>query len=203
MKLSALSWAGAAMLCVLSVTAASAQDIVGSSSIKGRPVELLSDNTWRYKSAIETDCRSLGYRMEFCGQTLGWVTTRDLSPEAAGSFMLNARYFAVVIAEPFGAEMGMSLETLGKATIINAATGANIAEQDIVVNSTEDVTVLDFPARRMSYTLKVTGLVMTFISTFWVEDDQSGQFITWTPGPPDEIMMKTHIDALATLRSVK
>jgi hypothetical protein len=186
----------------LSAGAAFAQDIVGSSSIKGRTVELLSDNTWRYKSAGGADCTSLGYRMEFCGQTLGWDVSRPLSAEASGSFRLGSRDFAVTISEPFGAGSGMSLDTLTQAATVNAALGAGISEKDVAVNSVDDVEVLGFAARRLSYTLSFNGLKMTFINTFWVEQDQSTQFITWTAGQPDAAMLKTHTDALATIKTV-
>ena len=118
----------AVMLCALAATGGQAAEdteanVVGTTVLGGKRVELLSDNTWRFSefSSSEQGCVPINTVLEFCGSILDWRPSGTQGTDFTRVFKRNARTYAGIIYEEIGEADGLDIEAMRNIAIENVA----------------------------------------------------------------------------------
>ena len=174
-----------AISCALiaSAPAALAQDVLGTSVVKGKTVELLSDYTWRYKDApLTTTCRSIKYTVTFCGENTGGKYSTSSNSDAAAVFQHDDSDYGEFIVEQLGANKGITMEAMRAAVLGNAANFSGQKPEDIVTVSDEPTVVDGFQGETLVYTGVWNKLPFVFYNTIVILPEDTAQIATFSIG---------------------
>lgn len=173
------------ILWVALLTPAMAQTVVGKTVVDGRPVVLLSDQSWAYEDVAGTDgeiCGALGVGVSFCGASAVWGPGKDMPAPNLKQFRANARQYAQIFAEEIGTAEGVTMDLMRRAIISNAANGAGLPESDIPVLDMFDTEVAGLPAETVVYAVDFSGTVFVFANALLLTEERTYQFMTYTLG---------------------
>ena len=171
-------------LCMLALALpADAQEVVASSVVNGRPVQIMSDFTWRYKTDVVSECQSIDAGIEFCGKTLGWVLLPQTGSKDVNSvFRLNDRSYGLFIVEKLGTQDGVSLDAMRSAVLRNAADRSGIQLKDLTTFGVETGKIGDLDTTSVSYALKADGIPIVFTNTVVMDKHRAVQVATYGVG---------------------
>jgi hypothetical protein len=175
----------ALMLVCLAAAAelATAQDVVGSSLVEGKQVQLMSDFTWRYIGSRVDDCTAIENDISFCDLTGAWKqTSSGPNSDNRTTFRKNDRTFGIFIVEAVGSADGMTAETMRSLVIGNAARAAGVQVTDVPVLSVSAATIDGHDATTVAYAGKVDSLNFVFLNTIVTQPKRSIQVVTYGVG---------------------
>tara|TARA_R110000765_G_C18779156_1_gene591112 strand:+ start:240 stop:851 length:612 start_codon:yes stop_codon:yes gene_type:complete len=161
---------------------ACAQQAVGRTLVDGKSVTLFDNGTWSYEGAQEEGCRTLGAGISFCGSSDTWKKTAPNGSDIAASFRYDDRNYAMVIVETVGVEDGVSLQFMRNAVVSNAADGANVPAEEIIVFGIEPYERFKYPTETVVYGASLDGLNLTYANTIITKPHQTLQLITYAVG---------------------
>lgn len=197
----------AAVLCLgLLSTPVVAQEVVGSSAVAGRPVELLSNFTWRYREAATvpaTGCRSVAETVQFCSAGSLWQYSPSQADETAhrSVFRYDDRNYGMLIPETFGAADGVTLDTMRRVVIQNAAEAGGIAPNQVPVLETSNAPVQGQAATTVVYLASIDGVSYVFANTVVITRRVSTQIVTYSIGSAyDTSARRIHEDFVSRVR---
>jgi hypothetical protein len=177
------NWAPLGVAVALASSPALAQQVVGTSIVEGRAIQIMSDNTWRYSTPAPANCETVQEGVVFCGKARGWVRTRGNSNDAGPVYRRNDRAYGLLLIEKVGADEGMSADTMRKAVLGNAAGAAGLQEKDVTAFGVErSRTVSGFAAETISYAVKMGGIPFVFTNTIIIDKHRTVQVATYGVG---------------------
>ncbi len=168
--------------CLLAPDVVFSQAVVGKSIVDGKPVELLSDNTWRYRDEQDpnSDCRVLEDRVSYCNPPPGWTTLpKDSSFDL--SLSLPNEFYAGVIVELLGRNRTVTMDFMRFAILENAAQDGMEAE-DIPIVDIETVEVDGIRGETITYLVEFKGAQVVFSNTILLDQSLTIQAMTWSIG---------------------
>ena len=177
----------AALLFLSLALPAHAEDaqVVGTSVLGGKRVELLNDNTWRFAEFGDDEdagCVPVNQVLSFCGTIFDWRPVDTTGTEFLRQFQHDSRTHAGILYEEVGAADGMDMEFMRNAVIENAAMGTGVRPEEIPVHGAETRTVDGHPAETVIYGANFNGLDIVYINTIVNSDHHNLQFVIWTVG---------------------
>jgi hypothetical protein len=175
----------AIVLALLPLTPAAAQDVIGTSVIGGKRIEILSDNTWRYSDFDrkgDGPCVPIDNRLTFCGSILDWRPMNTTGTDFVRQFKHSERIYAGVIHENLGASDGVDNEYMRNIVIENVAMFTNVRPEEIPIFGVEPVEVDGTPAETIVYGAIFNGLDIVYQNTLINGDDFNLQFVVWSVG---------------------
>jgi hypothetical protein len=155
---------------------AAAQAVVGSSTVNGRPVEILSDRSWRYNAQGPSDCRAITARISFCGEQTGWTLT-DAADDVT-KFNYNDTGFGEFIVSPAGARQGISLDYMRKVVLWQASVISHVPENAIPIIEVRPSRPGARQAETLVYKITLSGVDFMFYDTVVIGDSNTTQVIT-------------------------
>jgi hypothetical protein len=176
------NWAALGVAAVLAAAPAFAQQIVGTSVVGGRPVQIMSDYTWRYVSPAPAGCENVQDGVLFCGKARGWERIDSSNKEVTASYRRSDRSYAMLIVERIGSEQGMTPELMRRAILGHAASATGLQAKDITTFGVESKTIGGIPAETISYAVKMDGLPLVFTNTVFIEKNRTVQIATYGLG---------------------
>lgn len=162
---------------------ANAQDVVGSSIVNGRSVQILSDFTWRYTTATPSECQTIKAGVTFCGERSGWKRSSQGSKDLTATFRLDDRNYGLFVVEDLGSEDGVTHEMMRTAIIGNAANSSGMQPTEIAIVGPERRQVDGFAGESISYTVQASGLPFVFMNTVVIDKHRTVQLATYGVGP--------------------
>ncbi len=161
-------------------------DVVGTTILGGKRVELLSDKTWRFADLADSNdgkCVPINTVLAFCGTIFDWRPIGTAGTEFTRQFRHDSRSYAGIIFEELGATDGMDLEFMRNAIIENAAMGAGVRPAEIPIHDAQSTTVDGQPGETIVFSVNFDGLEVTFQNTIVNAPHHNVQFVVWTIGP--------------------
>jgi hypothetical protein len=170
--------------CALfATTTCVAQDVVGTSVVKGRTVELLSDYSWHYKDQATTACRAIKSPVSFCGESLGWkYVPRNNDTGVAAMFQHDDTNYGEFIVEHIGASTGVTMDTMRGLVLSNAATFMGRKPEEVVTVGDDPVTVDGFTGETLIYKGVAGKLPFVFYNTIVITPSDTAQIATFSVG---------------------
>ncbi|MEL7253894.1 MAG: hypothetical protein AAGL23_06945 [Pseudomonadota bacterium] len=165
-----------ALLCASPVLAA---DILGTSLVDGRKVEILSDGTWRFSEPLPEDCTSLTSQLLLCATDGKWIKVAPATADITAQFRHNDTTYALVIVEDIGAKQGLTNELMREIVLDNAAAAIGFDREDVSVVSVDDTQLFGKPAETLSYFMEIDGLPVLYRNTVLIDADQTVQALTY------------------------
>lgn len=192
-------------LCALLLaTPAAAQEVIGESIVEEKPVEILSDFTWRWKTPIQDgDCDILDRKLRFCGDAIGYRRYTKHGPEITAQYQFDDRNFGMFIIEDTGSEAGMTQDYMQTAVLENAATAAEIPAREIPVFDGGAHLIDGRETETVAYFVSLQGLSFIFYNTILIREEDTMQVITYSlgkgPTPEKEGKHATFLSEIAFL----
>ena len=161
-----------------------AQDVVGTSIVTGKRVELLSDHTWRFTEArkLPATCIPVNARIAFCGSPLEWWPSSTSGTDFLRVFRHDDRTYAGMIYEGIGEDDGLMAEVYRELIIRRTADVAGVGANEIPVLSSTATEVEGIAGETLVYGARLAGIAMVFMNTVIVQASYSAQFVTWSLG---------------------
>ena len=161
----------------------SAQQVVGSASVKGRTIEVLDNQTWRYKSNESQDlsaCDTLKLGVSFCNINKWNVTT----PTGAASHMygIDDRTYLMFIIEGLGSKDGITKGTIAEIAIDFAAEGSNTTAESVVQHFSRNSIVNSNELLSIAYSVKMSNMDFTFLNNIYVGEQVTVQAVLYVVG---------------------
>ncbi|WP_101066555.1 hypothetical protein [Roseovarius salinarum] len=156
---------------------ASAQEVVGTATIEGRAVELLSDRTWRY--AVEDGCRDLGEGVSFCDAPEEWSRTQPPNADIAASYRIGARHYGQLVVEPVGTEDGLTPELVREAVIENSAASIDGTAEAVETIETKPAEIDGRAAETIVYGLAFDDMEVVYANTVLLLPQRTVQVVTY------------------------
>ena len=161
----------------------SAQQLVGTASINGRTIEILDNQTWRYKSGQyqnSSDCDTLKLGVSFCNINKWKVTTA--TGAASHMYVFDDRTYLMFIIEGMGAEDNVTKNIMAKVAIDNAAEAASTRAESIIQHFSRNSIVNGNEFLTISYTAKLSNIDFTFVNNIYVGGQLTVQAVIYTVG---------------------
>ncbi|MCY4005235.1 MAG: hypothetical protein OXE84_00170 [Rhodobacteraceae bacterium] len=163
----------------LATLPAAAQDILGTTLIQNKRVDLLSDFTWRYAdtTTLCTPDRVNAF-ITLCLPPSWESFSHPKEPGLVRTYFnedLNA--YVYVIHEDVGTNDAITPEFVRRAVLFNAATGAGVEEDAVVFLGVTDTTVAGHPAERLTYAVPIEGTPFTYHNTLVLLPDDTLQVL--------------------------
>ena len=174
-----LKWMSTGLAAMCLPTAVLGQNVIGSTIVEGRHVQLMSDFTWKYETPTASTCQGIEDGVSFCGVAAGWTQIEHHNKEIAAQFRLNDRNYGVFIVGKLGSDDGISTELLLDLAIKNAAQAANMQAKDVTTVGPESAVVDGLPGETISYFLKIESLPAVFTNTIVVDKHRAVQIVTY------------------------
>lgn len=183
MKNSPVHWLCLGLMLLLAQPAAS-QDVVGTTTIQNRSVELLSDKTWRYKDSqtagLDEKYETIADHAVFCN-SLDWEVGTP-SGNVTAMYSVDGRNFVFFIIEPIGANDGMTSATVVEYALKRAASAMNIRHEALPVHYVRPTTQGEFEYQSVAYSGKINDLQLAFINNIYVGEKFSAQVMAYGIG---------------------
>lgn len=160
------------------------QAVIGTSSIDGRPVEILSDKTWRFvQRASAAKCSNLlsvSDAVQFCNSGNWKVMPKQ--PPINVLLAIDDRHYAAFISEAIGSEDGVSTDFMVKTAHGYLAAQMNIPVESLEVLYTRDKKIDGKQGAQTAYAGNIDGLKVTYINSIYVGQNNTVQVVTWGVG---------------------
>ncbi len=158
------------------------QDVVGTSVVNGKTIEILSNSTWRYKEKQATDCSVVKYTLSFCGAGPNWKFTTPQG-DAAAMYQHDAGDYGEFIIEHIGSRRGVTMDFMHNTVLANAASFAGQKTADVPALSDQPISVDGFKGDTVVYKAAPNGMQAIFYNTIVVTPDDTVQIVTFSIGP--------------------
>ena len=179
-------WRVAALVVTLGATApATAQDVVGTTTLNGKQVELLDNMTWRFSSgavAATDDCAELKIGVSFCGTAPEWQRVTNVPAQISAAYRHSDTEYAQFVIEALGSDAGLEYEGMREIVLGYAAQAAATDVTLVPVLAEEDVVVEGVAGKTLVYAVKVQGLNFVFANTIIIEKNRVMQAMTYKLG---------------------
>ncbi|MEM1273914.1 MAG: hypothetical protein AAGF88_08855 [Pseudomonadota bacterium] len=180
-----------------------AQTVIGTAVVDGQEVEILSDNTWRFRASIPAtaDCVAVDGPISFCTRTSRWrALPTTPSPAVDVIFQLDDRSYAMMVIEAVGLRDGLNTAGLQQIVLSNAATAANRPPDSIPILESYDAEVDGAPYPTISFRATLQGLNFVYHVTMILQDAAAIQLTSYTIGAEiDPSQRALHEDFLASV----
>jgi hypothetical protein len=160
------------------------QSILGTAIINNKTVEVLDNNTWRYKSSDRQDlskCDSFKLGVYFCNDEK-WRSI-DASGDANYMYMVDDRTYVMFIIEQMGSDDGVTQEFMKNIAIDYAAKASNTRNENIPQHFSKSSAVNNNDYLNLAYSAQIDGVSFTFINNIYVGKVVTMQAITYGVGP--------------------
>jgi hypothetical protein len=158
--------------------------VVGTTTIDGREVQLLSNNTWRFAAELDLgdSCNLIDGNLAFCGAPSRWQRAPVApSPAIDAMFQVDDRNCGMLIVEGVGRADGLSFESLRTAVLTNAGAAGDLGTPAPVMTSF-DSTVESKSYPTIAYQIEIQGLPFVYLTTLVVEEQSAAQLTTYSIG---------------------
>lgn len=159
-----------------------AQQVVGTSLIDGRPVQLMSDFTWKYLTPAPAGCDAVQGTVAFCSVNSGWTRISSASPDIAAEYRLDDKNYGEFIVESLGIDDGITPDKYRDLVIQNAASAAKVQPKDIVTFGLDSAEIDGVAGTTIAYEMKMDDLPIVFINTMIMEKHRTTQVVTFHIG---------------------
>lgn len=194
-------WLSVCLAAMATALPAAAQDVVGSTIVEGRSVQLLSDFTWKYASQSPSACQTIENGVSFCGKRSGWTQFPPASADVAANYRLNDRSYGLFIVEEVGSDDGVTPEAMRNMVVENAASAGEQDAKDIRVLGPTSSEVDGLPGETITYFVKMDQMPIVFTNTIVLEKHRTVQVVTYGLGAAlTEDMKANHARFLAETR---
>jgi len=156
-----------------------AQEILGTSVIGGKRIEILSGGTWRFKKNAPGPCLPLSTKLSFCGSFLDWKPVGPGSTEIIAQYRHDDKTYGMFIIEDLGAADGMTAEYMRNSVLENAASGSGVQIRDVPVLDIYESELGEYTGETMIYGTTLDGLPMVMANTTIVTNDTTLQVVTY------------------------
>ncbi len=156
-----------------------ASEILGTSIVDGRKVEILSDGTWRFSEPLPEDCQSLTSQLLLCATDSKWTKVAPATADITAQFRHNDTTYGLIIVEDIGAKQGLTNELMREIVLDNAAAAIGFDRDDVSVVSVDDTQLFGKPAETLSYFMEIDGLPVLYRNTVLIDADQTVQALTY------------------------
>jgi hypothetical protein len=176
--------------------AALAQTVVGRSIVDGKVALLYDDNSWAFEMPATggtASCDAVTTRVQFCGQSLGWTSSRPGTTDVNAAYEIDARHYAQYIVEEVGTDDGMNTEFMRRIVLENAK---NFSGSDAEVINVEPATLGDLPGETIVYRVNVNGAGFIFANSIFVDTKLTMQAMTFslaTDYSPEQAKMQADL----------
>ena len=166
---------------VLFASAVSSQQVVGSAIISGKPIEILDDQTWRYKTSkkpLLSSCDALKLGVYFCNDKK-WKSVKPTG-DVSHMYEVDGRTYVIFIIEPMGSNDGVTSEFMAEVALEYAAGDAGVENVPQHFSGYQDV--LGRSVLSLGYTANVSGLNFTFLNNIFVTEKVTVQAAIYVIG---------------------
>jgi hypothetical protein len=169
-------------LSVCATGRAIAQEVVGTSVVDGSTVELLNDQTWRYRDNEDAvdDCENLSLGVQFCGQSKGWVPMPKPNAMINAAYRFDSLHYGQIIIEALGTDQGVDLKFMREAVLQLAASATGVSVEQIPVPDTYTSTVSGLSGETIVYQVNVNGVDSVFVNTIVLGPNRVIQMMSYT-----------------------
>jgi hypothetical protein len=188
-------------VCISSTTVA--QEVVGTSVIDGLAVELLNDQTWRYRNGEEPidGCEIVVPGVQFCGLMNGWLKYPEPNVAVNAAYRLDSLNYAHLVIEAAGTDQGIDAAFMLKAVLQAAANGQGVPVVDIPVLDAYSSAVSGIQCETIAYAVTLDGVDFIYFNTFVLSPDRAMQAITVSlASEMTDNMRHNHADFLNYIR---
>lgn len=169
--------------CLFGPGLAFAQSAVGKAVVGGKTVTLFDDGTWKYADAAGSvtpaGCTDITPAVQFCGASLGWISTPVASAEINAAFRIDARHYAQYLIEDLGSDDGLSAEFMRQVVLDNAQMATGNTPEVIDV---QPATLVGLTGDTVIYKARINGLDVVFANSVFVEPKRVMQIMTYAIG---------------------
>lgn len=160
-----------------------AQSVAGRSAVDGRPVELLSDGTWRYADrANSANCRPVAAVLEFCGSAAIWQETPPLRRTSRACTASTTDIMRSSSSSELGSDDGLTLEFMRKAVIQNVGSYTGVGAEDVPILDVTPGEVDGNSAETIAYQATVDGVPFVFVNTIFLSRKLTVQAVSYSVG---------------------
>ena len=163
---------------------AMAQSVVGETVIKGRQVELLDNNTWRYTDDVSRttgrNCETLEHSVVFCN-SLNWQVSEPVGA-ASAIYLIDDRTYVMLIIEGIGSNDGASPDMMVNAAHWFASQAMNIQQESLDVHYTRPKRAGRYEYTTTAYGGKIDGLKFTYINNIYIGRTFNIQAVVYNVG---------------------
>ena len=163
-----------------------AQDVVGTSTVEGRAVELLSNNTWRFSdlSVVPENCELIQTPVSFCDTNSRWSRLPFApSPVINAMYQLDDRTYGMLIVESLGFRDGLTYDNFRNAILSNFAGITGTSVENVPVFAEFDGSVSGQDVESFAYGGLVEGLNFVYLNTTHLTETSASQLVTYVIGP--------------------
>ena len=87
------------LICVGLMGPAQASEILGTTLLEGRKVEILADGTWVYAEALPDDCQTVTSNLMLCAEKGRWTSLPAANADIAAQFRFDDSTYGLLILE--------------------------------------------------------------------------------------------------------
>jgi hypothetical protein len=162
---------------------AMAQSVVGRALVEGRVALLFDNGTWSFEPQGTADavngCATITPRVQFCGQSLGWMSSTPASPEINAAYRIDARTYAQYLIEDLGTDDGLTPAYMRDVVLQNAEMVTGVPAEVIDV---QPATLGTLTGDTVTYRIKFNGLDVIYVNSIFLEPKVVMQIMTYEVG---------------------
>lgn len=163
----------------------SAQSVVGSGVVKGRSIDILSDNTWRYVGVAKptTDsCTLIKTPVRFCNSGGPWTSTKSISSDISAQYRYDDRHYGIFIVEDLGSEDGVTLEFMRETLLATMARASGTQPSEVEVLENTSTKIDGKESSLLIYRGTISGLPVVYANTIVLDSKHTYQIISSSIG---------------------
>lgn len=170
----------AALACAAPQTA-DAEQVVATTIVDGKKVELLDNNSWRFVASgnSQSNCSTVAGDVTFCGARNVWQPIQPPNAQIAAAFLRSEKHYGIVISEGIGTNSGISVDSMRQIAIQNAANGAGILAKDVAVADAFTSQANGVSYSTVAYSVTINGIPIFYLNSIYVGPDRALQMITY------------------------
>lgn len=191
-----------ALLCLnlLSVrpSPAYSQDVLHTTILEGRTIQLLSNHTWRYSEHSSVVCDYAYFDLKLCFGP-EWTIVHSRFGANGGEMRLknaDPSIEAKIISEARGEFDGVTYEFAKRAILANLSRANGPTPGPVTVFSVVDDAVAGHPSKLITYGGWVLGFPAVYMNTILIRPRATHQFIVYTPGSSPSLPLADKIKSL-------
>ena len=166
---------------VLFASGVSSQEVVGTAIISGKPIEILGDQTWRYKApkkSLLSSCDALKLSVYFCNDKK-WKLAKPTG-DISHMYEVDGRTYVIFIIEPLGSNDGVTAEFMADVALEYAAGDAGVENVSQHFSRYQDI--LGRSVLSLGYTANLSGMNFTFLNNIFVTETVTVQAAIYVIG---------------------
>ncbi|MDA8578290.1 hypothetical protein N9L08_05075 [Rhodobacteraceae bacterium] len=159
----------------------SSQEVVGSAIISGKTIEILDDQTWRYKTSkkpLLSSCDAFELGIHFCNDKK-WKSVEPTG-DVNHMYQVDGRTYVIFIIEPMGSNDGVTSEFMAEVALGYAAGDAGVENVPQHFSRYQDI--LGRSVLSLGYTANLSGMNFTFLNNIFVTETVTVQAAIYVIG---------------------